>query len=160
MPDDSLLTRLRVADVMTTDVVAVAPDTSLDTVARQLSANRISGVPVVDASGRAVGVVSVTDLVDPKRKASQTRGFPVFYRIEDGWATPEVDDAVIKAGRAEDVMTPMPFTIESDATLLQAAEAMVEHRVHRLLVTEDGALKGLISTIDVLRGLTEGTREG
>lgn len=140
---------------MTTDVVAVAPDTSLDTVARQLSENRITGVPVVDSTGKAVGVVSVTDLIDPNRKASQTRGMPVFYRIEDGWAAPQVDEAVIKSGRAEDVMTPLPFTIDSSATLLETAAAMVEHRVHRLLVTEGGALKGIVSTIDVLRGITE-----
>lgn len=154
MPADSVLTQLRVADVMTTDVVAVAPDTSLDTVARQLAENRISGVPVVDASGRAIGVVSVTDLVDPQKVASQTRGFPVFYRIEEGWAIPQVDDAAIKSGRAEDVMTPSPFTIDSSATLLDASTAMVEHRVHRLLVTEGGGFKGIVSTLDVLRGIT------
>jgi len=155
VPNDTTLTQLRVADVMTRDVVAVAPDTSLETVARQLSENRISGLPVVDAEGRAIGIVSVTDLVDPKRDASQTRGIPVYYRIEDGWAAPEVDEAVVKSGRAEDVMTALPFTIEGSATVLEAARTMVEQRIHRLLVTDNGALAGIVTTIDLLRGVTE-----
>lgn len=150
-----MLTQFCVADVMTRDVVAVAPDTSLQTVARQLSSNRISGVPVVDSHGKAIGVVSVTDLADPSRKASQTRGYPVFYRIEEGWAIPEVDERAVGTGRAEDVMTPLPFTIDSTATMLEAAQTMVEQRVHRLLVTESGAFAGIVSTIDLLRGLVE-----
>ena len=67
----------------------------------------------------------------------------------------QVDDDAVKSGRAEDVMTPLPFTIDSDATLLEASKVMVEQRVHRLLVTHEGALKGIVSTIDILRGLTE-----
>ncbi len=137
---------------MTRDLVAVAPDTGLGTIARILTENRISGVPVVDSEGRAVGVVSVTDLIDPDRQTDSGPGFPVFYRIEDGWATPEIGQSAVKDGRAEDVMTPLPFTVTEDATLADAARTMVEHRVHRLLVTRDGVLSGIVSTLDLLRG--------
>ena len=152
---DSPIHALCVSDVMTRDVVAVAPETSLVTVARLLSEHHISGAPVVDGSGRAVGVISASDLVNPDRVGSQTRGVPVFYRIEHGWASPEIDTAAISAGRAEDVMTPMPFTIDGRAAVLEAAATMVEQRVHRLLVTEEGALAGIVSTIDLLRGIAQ-----
>lgn len=142
----------RVADVMTRDVVAVAPDTSLDTVINLLTDNRISGVPVVDGRGRAVGVVSVTDLIGQRKDVSPSKGFPVFYRIEDGWAMPEIQPDTPSAGRAEDVMTPLPFTIEAAMSIEEAARVMVSHRVHRLLVTENDNLVGIVSTLDLLRG--------
>lgn len=137
---------------MTRDVVAVAPDTSLDTVINQLTQHRISGVPVVDGNGRAVGVVSVTDLVGQRKDVGESRGFPVFYRIEDGWAMPEIEPSTPSAGRAEDVMTPLPFTVEATMTIEEAARVMVSHRVHRLLVTERDHLVGIVSTLDLLRG--------
>ncbi|MCA9655027.1 MAG: CBS domain-containing protein [Myxococcales bacterium] len=143
---------VRVADVMTRDVVAVAPDTSLATVINLLTQHRISGVPVVDGRGRAVGVVSLTDLVGSRRDVGESRGFPVFYRIEDGWAMPEIEPATPSRGRAEEVMTPLPFTIEATMAIEEAARVMVSHRVHRLLVTEDSLLVGIVSTLDLLRG--------
>ena len=55
--------RLLVADVMTMDPVVVAVDDSIEEAARLLHANSISGLPVVDAAGVLVGVISQTDIV-------------------------------------------------------------------------------------------------
>ena len=69
-----------VKDIMTRDPVCVSPDTSAVELARILEANEISGVPVVDALDRAIGVVSKTDLLPPDMldewMAEDRAGFP------------------------------------------------------------------------------------
>lgn len=144
-----------VSEFMTRDVVAVSPETALDTVAATLTRHRISGAPVVDATGKAVGVISLADIVNPDREGTTSKGFPIVYYIEHGMATPSIEGADFRDGRAEDVMTPLPFTIESSATIVEASAVMVEQRIHRLLVVEGGALVGIVSTLDLLRGFVE-----
>ena len=149
------MTDRTVADVMTRDVVAVSPDTNLETVASALAKHRISGVPVVDRTGKAVGVVTAADLINPAREASEDKGLPIIYYIEEGWAAPSIEGADVKKGRAADVMTPLAFTIESNSSVVEAAAVMVEQRIHRLLAVDDGVLVGIVSTLDLLRAFTE-----
>jgi CBS domain-containing protein len=149
------MAEITVADVMTKDIVAVAPDTDLATIAKLLTERRISGVPVVSGKGSAVGVVTLADLADPDRKPSEATAFPVFYQIEDGWAAPTVDSKEPRKGRAEDVMTPVAVSVESSTSLLEASRVMVEERIHRLLVVEDDLLVGIVSTLDLLRGYVQ-----
>ncbi len=141
-----------VAEVMTRDVVAVAPDTAIATVASTLARLRISGVPVVDARGKAIGIVSAADIINPDREATDNNGFPVVYHIEDGWASPSIEGADLIPGCASDVMTPLAFTIDSKATIREAAEVMLEQRIHRLLVVDRDMLSGIVTTMDLLRG--------
>lgn len=144
--------KLTVADVMTRDIIAVAPETSLDAVAQVLTENRISGVPVVDSQGLAVGVVTLADIVDPSREASDFKGVPIFYRIYDGWAAPEMAETEIRPGCASDVMSPAALTIDSSDSIVNAARLMRLERVHRIVVVEKGVLAGIVSTLDLLEG--------
>jgi CBS domain-containing protein len=153
------MTEPTVADVMTRDVLAVAPDTALETVVDTLLKHRISGMPVVDARGRAIGIVSLPDLVDPERNSGDAKGFPVIYHIEDGWAAPSIEGADVRRGRVEDVMSPIALTIESGTSIVDAAAMMVERRIHRLLVTENDVLSGIVSTLDLLRGFVDTARK-
>ena len=144
--------KLQVADVMTRDIFAVAPDTSLETAARMLTQRRITGAPVVSTEGLAVGVVTLSDLTDPDRDGSEREGYSMFYRVADGWATEVGDLHDPQPGRVEDVMTPSPLCTEESASLEDAARRMLAFGVHRLLVTKDGALVGIVTSIDLLRG--------
>ncbi len=144
-----------VADVMTRNMIAVSPDTSLATVAETLARHKISGVPVVDSTGKAVGVVTAADLVNPNRQAADEKGIPVIYFIEDGWAAPSIEGADVGPGRAKDVMTPLAFTVEASRPVTEAAEVMVEQRIHRLLAVEGGNLVGIVSSLDLLRAFVE-----
>ena len=146
------MSELRVCDVMTRDVIAVAPETSLATISQVLTDNRISGVPVLDSQGVAVGVVTLADIVDPSRVASDSKGFPVYYRIYEGWAAPDVEASELRAGQAKDVMSPATLTIEATETIVNAARLMHLERVHRILVVNDGVVAGIVSTLDLLEG--------
>ena len=142
-----------VSDVMTRDLYAVAPDTSIETAARLLSTRHIGGAPVVDRKGKAIGVISLFDLVDPDRPRTRRAGHPVFYKIHDGHAEPLGDDIRIGHGEVSDVMSPFVLSVDAGATLEAAARLMIHENVHRLLVVDGDRLVGIVTTTDLLRGL-------
>lgn len=144
-----------VNEVMTRDVFAVAPDTSLETAARMLAQRRISGAPVID-HGRVVGVISANDLVDPDTDISGIPGFPLYYRISDGLAEEMGDHVRVRPGRVLEVMTPGALTIGASATVVEAAARMLQLGVHRLLVVSgEDELAGVVSTVDLMRAFVQ-----
>ncbi len=142
----------RVSDVMTREVVAVAPDTGVETAARLFTTQRISGAPVVSAKGRPVGVVTLADLVDPDRDVTNKKGFSHFYTVAGGEAFEVGDGAETNSGQVADVMSPFVLSIKSSASLAEAARVMVGDGVHRLLVLEGTELVGIVTSTDLLRG--------
>ena len=142
----------RVMDVMTRDVFAVAPDTSLETAARMLAQRRISGAPVISEGRRVVGVVSASDLVDPDNDAGEVEGYPLYYRVIDGLAQELGDHVQVRPGRVQDVMTAAVVSIAGDATVVEAGARMLSLGVHRLMVVHgDDELIGVVTTVDLLR---------
>jgi CBS domain-containing protein len=67
---------MRAMDVMTTEVITVDPDTSVQALARLLSERGISGVPVVDSDNRLIGVVSEGDLLHRVETGTERRPSP------------------------------------------------------------------------------------
>lgn len=142
---------MNVVDVMTRDVATVSPETSLKDVARLLVERQISGVPVVDADGRIVGVVSEADFVS--KEVAVTSGLTAprhhFLRGDDK------DDVALlargKAATAGEAMTSPPITIEAEAPLADAARIMDRKKVNRLPVVEDEKLTGIVTRADIVR---------
>jgi CBS domain-containing protein len=133
-----------VRDVMTTRVIAVRTDASFKEMAAMLRSSRISAFPVVDDSGRVIGVVSEADLL--VKEAIQADGVSILAALRH-WRE---DDAAagITAG---DLMTQPAVTIGPDAPVAEAARLMYDRRVKRLpVVTNAGHLVGIISRVDVL----------
>ncbi len=139
---------MKVKDVMTSDVVSVAPGASLKEVAQTLVQHRISGVPVVDAAGGVLGVVSEADLLVKERGPRETFGGPLGWLFENA----AIDDLrKLEARVAGEAMTSPPVTIEWNRPLATAAERMLEHGVNRLPVTRDGRLVGIVTRADLVR---------
>jgi CBS domain-containing protein len=145
---------LKVRDVMTTEVFAVAPDTGLDSVAKLLTAKRISGAPVVGIDGKPLGVISLADLADQDRDVRGRQGYSVFYRISDGLTEFGPDEEDDHPGCAEDVMEGSVISIDADSPIDGAAAMLIEHQIHRLLVVSEDKLVGIVSSLDVLKGVT------
>jgi len=145
----------RVMDVMTRDVFAVAPDTGLETAARLLANRGISGAPVLSEGKRIVGVVTLSDLVDPDRDHGEDPGYPLYYRVSDGFAHELGDHVLPQEGRVSDVMTPTVVSISADATVVEAAERMLQLGVHRLLVVRGEELVGIVTTVSLLKAFVE-----
>ncbi|MFJ5260068.1 CBS domain-containing protein [Streptomyces sp. NPDC088387] len=132
-----------VDDVMTRTVVALRDAAEFKDIARTMRQRRISALPVLDADGRVVGVVSEADLL-PK-EAFRDRD-PADPRTRH--ATGRAKARAVTAG---ELMTSPAVTVTADATLAQTARLMARHRVKRLPVVDgDGMLKGIVSRSDLL----------
>jgi len=140
---------MKVADVMTREVISVAPETSLRDVARLLGEHRISGVPVVDAEGACIGVVSEADLLLKQVSRHQ----PLRLSLE-WFLSPPPDPEELRrrtAVTAAEAMTAPALTIEADRPLREAAVLMVDRGVNRLPVVSRTALVGMITRADLVR---------
>ncbi len=142
-----------VCDQMTKEIFAVASDTSIETASRLLTTNGISGAPVISASGKPIGVVTLSDLLDPDRVRSKREGYPLFYVLHESGVEEVGDSVAICEGRVDDVMSKSVLSIDSSATLKDAGLQLIEKGVHRLLVIDDGKLVGVVSSLDILRGM-------
>lgn len=141
---------MKVRDVMRREVVTVRPETPLKEVARTLVNHAISGVPVVDADGAVLGVISEHDLIVKESGPEVLRRRPFAWLLGETHET-NAELARIGATLASDAMSLPPITIGPDRPLAEAAAVMVERRVNRLPVVEDGRLVGIITRADLVR---------
>jgi CBS domain-containing protein len=139
-----------VADVMTRSVAAVRAETPLKDVAALMVERGISGVPVVDAEGAVLGVVSEADFVIKERGVVGSRN-RLLARIFGESRQARAELVKIKATTAGQAMTSPALTMEAGDTLQQAAELMASRRVNRLPVVEGGRLVGIVTRADIVR---------
>jgi CBS domain-containing protein len=144
-------------DVMNPNVLAVRDDMSVTDLAEFLIDNEISGAPVEDAEGRLVGVVSLTDVaasftgrdqavLDHSEPDFYLRGWEEKFNAED-LAGLRVADSEATVG---EIMTPSIFAVEDEMPISKVAERMIHSHVHRLLVTRDRKVVGILTTSDLL----------
>ncbi len=126
---------------MQSPVVSAQRGEALTQVLARLQNHRISSLPVVDAEGRPIGVVSRTDLIRVGRVEAGRRPKSALLTVPDD-------------KRVEDVMTQTVCTVRSDASVRDAAMAMVEHRYHRVFVVDGARLCGVFSTQDAMRAVS------
>jgi CBS domain-containing protein len=118
------------AEIMSDRVVSATPGTTIQDLAAVIAARGVSGVPVVDPGGRAVGIVTRTDLVR--------------------WAFSAPEDQR-RTCRVVDLMTRAVLSLPREAPIARAAALMSFEGVHRIVVTRaDGSVCGMLSAIDVL----------
>jgi len=146
---------LTVREIMTREPITVPPEMEIAKAAKVLLEKRINGVPVVDASGRLVGIVCQSDLITQQKRFP----IPTLFTLLDGLiplgSTKSLDREVqkITATRVKDAMTPDPVTVRPDMTLDEVATLMVDKKYHTLPVVEGIELVGVIGKEDVLRTL-------
>jgi CBS domain-containing protein len=146
----------KVAEVMTRKVFAVGPGTSIETAGRLLAQKRVSGAPVVLANGEVVGVVSMSDLVDPDREQGGEIGDAHYYLLEGGSAIEFGDPTLPREGTVGEVMTVNVLSIGPELDIVEAGRRMVSLGVHRMLVVDEHKLLvGIISVIDLVRGFVD-----
>lgn len=149
---------MQVRDVMTRNVISVKADESILSAARLMLQNRISGLPVLDASGALVGVVTEGDFLR-RGELGTTKRRPrwVEFLLGPGKLAEEY---VHQSGRKVfDVMTRDPRTVSEDDTLETVVAQMERHRVKRLPVMRQGKLVGIISRANLLHALASLARE-
>lgn len=108
-------------EIMTPDVISVGPDTTVDEVARLLFTHRITGMPVVDATGAVVGVVTEFDVISKSGRS------------------------------AIDIMSRDVISVHADTPAEEVANILTSRRVRRVPVLAEGALVGIVSRGDLVR---------
>lgn len=175
---------ITVRSIMQTDVVTIRPEASVRQLARLLADEEISGVPVVDGNCDLVGVVSSTDVVRLAAEEADVHMASFSLRPETSIPDPEVDEepepdpygfflpedsplgtggllsgldeSELDARTVADIMTPVTYTVEADATVMELAEFLVRGRIHRAVVVEGGCLFGIVTSGDILRAVADG----
>ncbi len=145
---------MQAQDIMTKELITVAPDTPISEIAKLLVQHRIGAVPVLAADGRLLGLVSQTDLGHRSETGTGKRRkwWLDMFADPDAQAREYVKTHGLKA---EDVMTSVIFSVPYDASLAEVADALDVHRVRQLPVMRDGKLVGIISRADLVRALAE-----
>jgi CBS domain-containing protein len=142
-------------EIMTREVISVAPHTTLREIADLLIEHKISGVPVVEVDGTVVGVVSETDLIneDKRRIAIPRSALFGLFPIPEAALREAFDDG--ERLTAADLMTRHPYTATEETSAREICRALVEKHVNRVPVVRDRKLVGVITRADILRALHE-----
>jgi CBS domain-containing protein len=150
--------KVKVKELMTTDVIAFKPSDKIQQVAETFRVNRISGAPVIDDQRRVVGVISEADIMKltatiPFPDIDPLNPFPVFslsaYMKQVRNIQEEI--ATLFEGEVKDVMSRKPVTISPEDSISNAARIMRKNDFNRIPVVDDeGKLVGLIARDDII----------
>lgn len=141
---------MKVRDIMSSPAITVGPDAAFPDLVDALLTNDISGVPVVDADGGLLGIVTEADLVS--KEAYGFRRRRALGLVTDFLRGRDPQWVRKGAGRtAREVMTASPAAVSPDDELGVAARHMLENHHKRLPVVENGRVVGLVSRHDLLR---------
>jgi CBS domain-containing protein len=145
---------LKAKDIMTTAVITVTPDTSVEELGRLFIEKGVSGVPVVDDRQVLVGIVTENDLI----RQNERFHIPTLLRIFDaviplqGSASIEAEIRRMSASRVSEICTKKVVTVEPETSIQDIATIMSEKGVHLLPVMSSGKLLGIIGKMDIIRG--------
>ena len=146
-----------VPEIMTAPPITVSPDTSVEEAARLLASNSIGGAPVVDGSGRLLGLLDDTDLIVSEARLHAPTTIELFgaYLTLPGEShryAEEVRHAL--AAVVRDVMDPDPPSVRIEATVEDVATLIVDRDVSRVPVLDgDGRVVGIVSRGDIVRAM-------
>ncbi len=147
-----------VADAMTPDPVTVRPDTPTQEAIQLLADNKIGALPVIDASGKLVGILSESDLMW-RESGVETPPFFMFLDSVIYLKNPaQYEQEIHKAlgPTVGDVMSDKPITIAADRSLREAAAMLHHKKIHQLVVTDAaGTTIGILSQGDIVRLMAE-----
>ena len=150
-----------VSSIMQRDVLSAEDSWPLHRLARFLTDNQISGAPVTSEDGELIGVVSLTDIVRydsmPESRAEvhdtheyylHTLEMQVTQEEATGFHAEQESSATVR-----DLMTPMIFEVDENASIEEVADTMVKGHIHRLFVTHNKKISGVVTALDMVEVL-------
>lgn len=149
-------------DVMQTHVISVELDLPLLDVHRLFVEEEINGAPVVDDTGRLLGVITSLDLLRAVEEEHESgSAYPRYFRDDLEFSGPDWTNAPedfqdrLSELTVRDAMTTGAVTVSPDTPISEIASLLLRHRIHRVLVVERELLAGLISTFDLISLLSK-----
>ncbi len=144
-------------DIMQSQVVTVSPDAPLHSTQRLFYEEGIHGAPVVDEQGRVVGMITSTDILRAATEAEEAGPSDSSYFQDDldhptGLLplAPEEFQERLQDITVGDFMTEGVVHVSPSTPISELARTIRENKIHRLLVVENGTLRGIVSTFDLV----------
>lgn len=146
---------LKAKDIMTREIISVSPDAEIANAAKILLEKRINGLPVIDASGRLVGILCQSDLVAQQKTIPLPSVFTLLESYIPLTSMKRIDKEVekIAAITVKQAMTPNPVTVSPETDIEDVAKLMVDNKYHTLPVMEGDKVVGIVGKEDVLKTL-------
>jgi CBS domain-containing protein len=153
-----------IADIMQKKVKTIAPDKTLPELERELLRWRIGAMPVVERGGKLVGIVSRSDVVRQlclERSLGEAMADAYRDQTDASFAAHSESSIAVEVGQrmerlcVRDVMVRDVLTVTPDLPVTKAAQLLIERRIHRLPVVENGKLVGIVSSLDFTRIVAE-----
>lgn len=150
-----------IREVMNKDVQCLEETESVRNAIQMFLNSGISGAPVVNASGRLVGVLSESDVITRETgcRLEQVNGngggcslpqsVSLFQQFIQDFNSAKLHQLL--NSQVKDIMTRSPVTVEPSSTIFLAAKKMIDHKINRLPVVEGGELVGILTRGDVLQ---------
>ena len=114
-----------ISHMMTKNVWKVGSEDTIESVDAMLISHKLSAVPVVDAKGAVFGIISSADLLH-------------FHAARKN----------PKAVRAWELCTYKPIAVSPETSVMDVAKLMIKNKIHHILITQDGTLRGIVSALD------------
>ncbi len=144
---------MQARDVMTTQVATVGPDAAIETAIALMTQQRVSGVPVVDAEGRLVGILTEGDLLRRVEIGTDDHLRRPFLDLLMGRGREAVEYVRSHSRRVSDLMTEEIVSVDDDAPLREVVRLMEKRRVRRVPVLRNRRLVGVVSRHDLIVAL-------
>ncbi|MCX7704176.1 MAG: CBS domain-containing protein [Planctomycetota bacterium] len=154
----SAFEKLKVADVMVRNVVAVKSGTSITELARILCQHSVSGAPVLDENGKIIGMVSESDIaaaINIENEFVESLEPELYDLLARSHIETERKYTSGKLTVVDEIMFRNVLTVSEETPLKEAARIMAENRIHRLPVIKDGCLVGMIAAHDIIKAVSE-----
>jgi CBS domain-containing protein len=146
---------VKVREIMEKDVITVKPEDTVRDLADLMVKNNISGLPVVDAEGDLVGVVTEGDVILEDAELH----FPHYIQFLDSIiyleSVRKFEERLRKAvgTKVGDVMTTEILTVTPDMSVREVATIMADNNVNRVPVVEGDHLVGIVARADIVRAI-------
>ena len=149
---------MRAHQIMTRPVITVTPQTAIVEAANTMLQKHVSGLPVADATGKLVGIISEGDFIRRSEIGTQRkRGRFLKFILGPGQAA---TDFVHEHGRkVAEIMTPQPLTITEATAPEEIVELMEKNNVKRLPVMRGDKIVGIVSRANLLQAVASLARE-
>lgn len=144
---------MQAKDIMTTSVISVPQDGTVEDAVRLMLDHHISALPVLDDQGRLKGLLSEGDLMRRVRDTESPRR-SWWLEIFGGTSNTARDFVKLKSNRVEDVMTRDVVSVEEDTTVARIARLLEKHRIKRVPVLRSGQVVGIVSRANLLHALS------
>ena len=136
-----------VKEIMSREVITVSPENSLKEVGEILKEKRVSGLPVVDAKGNILGVITLTDML---RILDRVYKWKELEKVESGLTLSNLFEKEKKDAKVKDYMTKNVLALNENDSVEEVMKLMFTNNIHTIPVADSGKLIGIVGKRDLI----------